>query len=153
MNPIKRISILLCHFLFHSSSFTWAAPVSLPTIPLCSPNELLSSNEFTLSPSHVGLWSRHQRSLNKYMNNNNQSKGSPVSWCVCSSDLNQCSDGSFELVLSLHCSLNLSVTAEGFAAGLGFCRDVNSRLILTASRLIPHDLLPYGTSASLTPHL
>lgn len=107
--------------------------------------------------THVGLWSRHQCSLNKYINTNNQSKGSPVSWCVAAHLIwiceCVCSDGSLELVFSLHCSLNLSVTDECFAAALGFCRDVNLRLMLTASRLIPHDLLPFGPSASLTPHL
>lgn len=50
MNPIKRISILLCHFLFLPSSFTWADPVSLPTIPFCFPNERLSSYDFTKNP-------------------------------------------------------------------------------------------------------
>lgn len=53
MNWIKCVSILLCHFSFYSSSFTWAALVSLPTIPLSSPNEHLSSNEFKLNSSHT----------------------------------------------------------------------------------------------------
>ncbi len=110
--------------------------------------------------THVGLWSRRQRSLNTHINTNNQSKGSPVSWCVLQSVLliwsesvSVCSDGSLELVFSLHCSLNLSVTDECFAAALSFCRDVNLRLMLTDSRLIPHELLPFGASASLRPHL
>lgn len=177
-NPMRNNLKRLCIFWWIQSSVSPSFCVTSSSLPHLShelllsahpqsPSALLmsiSSNEFTLNSSHMARRDTHglmkQRSLNKYIDTYNQNKGSPVSWCVLQSVLliwsesvSVCSDGSLELVFSLHCSLNLSVTDECFAAALGFCRDVNLRLILTASRLIPHELLPFVASVSLRPHL